>query len=467
MKKTMMLLIVFSITGIYGCKGDGDILATYKNEKITRGDFYTWLESRKIKKESIINSKTRQKDRLEKMALELITVQKAKEEGFDKKPDFQPAKNRISEGILMKTLYNREIRDKAAFKEPAAKVRQILLRVKNFDADPQQKNKRIKLSEEQLAQRYNETIARAKDIIQKLDKGESFEELAKQYSEDSSKKKGGDIGFVVPNMLPQDLSDVVFTLKEGEYTREPVKIPGGVYIVKVEETDEVTEKNIDDIIENKSQASRVKNGMMRSVAREFVDNLMKADDVKLYEEKVLSKNEKDIIFTIGNNNYTVADLNKKLESGTPRSKNGKTNRKIKDTDKLRMAKSFYQLEVLKREALNKGIDKDPEYIEEVQSRIDPMLASEYAKSVLEKDITVSDREMLDEYSKNKDKRYFQMIKKGKERVKKIKPFKEVKEGIERSIVNRKKSEMKKNWESRILAQYEFKINESELEGEKK
>jgi len=466
MKRLMYLAVLISVTVIYGCKSDSDILATYKDSGITRGDFYKWLESKRYTKDSIIKSKAKQKDMLEKMAIELISVEKARQEGFDKKPEFQLVKDRISENMMMKKLYDKEIVKKASFKEPAAKVRQILLRVKDTEIDPKQKNKRVKLTGEKLNKIIEETMTKAKEIIGKLDKGESFEELAKQYSEDFTKKNGGDIGFVVSGLLPPDLSDVIFSLKKGEYTKEPVKTPRGVYIIKVEDTEEITEKNIDDIIENKSHASRMKSGMLRSYAKEYVDKLMNDKDVKYFENKILSKNTKDIIFTVGNKNYTVADLDKKLEARRPAGKVHKSKFKIKDSDKERMARNYFQFEVLKRNAVNKGIDKDPVFIKEVETHISPMLAREYFNDILEKDITVTDKELKEEYDKNKDKKYYSMVSKGKQRVKQVRPFKDVKDSIERSLAGRKRSEKKRNLERSLLAEYGLKIDESKLEGEK-
>jgi parvulin-like peptidyl-prolyl isomerase len=63
-----------------------------------------------------------------------------------------------------------------------------------------------------------------------------FAEIAKQYSEDIiSKSRKGDLGIVVKGDLPLVLEKKVFSMKVGDYTKEPVKTDAGYYFIKLEE----------------------------------------------------------------------------------------------------------------------------------------------------------------------------------------------------------------------------------------
>jgi peptidyl-prolyl cis-trans isomerase C len=74
----------------------------------------------------------------------------------------------------------------------------------------------------------------AKQIRARLDKGEKFEDLAKQYSLDGSKEYGGDLGyFTAPEMVPE-FSKAAFALKPGEVS-QPVKTDFGWHIIKLED----------------------------------------------------------------------------------------------------------------------------------------------------------------------------------------------------------------------------------------
>ncbi len=74
----------------------------------------------------------------------------------------------------------------------------------------------------------------AKQIRARLQKGEKFEDLAKQYSLDGSKEYGGDLGyFTAPEMVPE-FSKAAFALKPGEVS-VPVKTDFGWHIIKLED----------------------------------------------------------------------------------------------------------------------------------------------------------------------------------------------------------------------------------------
>ncbi len=77
--------------------------------------------------------------------------------------------------------------------------------------------------------------AKAKDLITQLDKGASFEKLAKDNSKDGSSAEGGDLGWFNPNQMVKPFSDAVQQLEIGKYTATPVKSEFGWHVIKLEE----------------------------------------------------------------------------------------------------------------------------------------------------------------------------------------------------------------------------------------
>lgn len=78
---------------------------------------------------------------------------------------------------------------------------------------------------------------RAKEILERVKKGENFEDLAKQYSEDvASRDKGGDLGFIGEDapLLP-DFKKAALALEPGKVTQDLVKTDFGYHIIKVDE----------------------------------------------------------------------------------------------------------------------------------------------------------------------------------------------------------------------------------------
>ena len=74
----------------------------------------------------------------------------------------------------------------------------------------------------------------AKDIVDRLAKGEAFEELAAQYSLDGSKEQGGDLGYFTAGEMVKPFSDAAFALEVGEVS-QPVQSEFGWHVIKLEE----------------------------------------------------------------------------------------------------------------------------------------------------------------------------------------------------------------------------------------
>jgi peptidyl-prolyl cis-trans isomerase SurA len=73
---------------------------------------------------------------------------------------------------------------------------------------------------------------RLDDLKERLDNGGNFEELARQYSEDGTASKGGDLGWVNPGDTVPEFEKAMNALKPGEIS-EPVHSPFGWHIIQV------------------------------------------------------------------------------------------------------------------------------------------------------------------------------------------------------------------------------------------
>jgi peptidyl-prolyl cis-trans isomerase SurA len=78
-----------------------------------------------------------------------------------------------------------------------------------------------------------EAEARANDIYSRLQKGESFADLATQYSKGSTANKGGSIGVYLLSKLNADTVKVIAGLKEGEVSK-PQKIKEGIILYRID-----------------------------------------------------------------------------------------------------------------------------------------------------------------------------------------------------------------------------------------
>lgn len=105
------------------------------------------------------------------------------------------------------------------------------------------------ISEERLKEEYNARIGDMKiteikashillkdkktadDVIKKLNKGGNFAGLAKKHSTGPSGPKGGELGWFRAQQMVPEFSEALLTLKNGDYTKQPVKTQFGWHII--------------------------------------------------------------------------------------------------------------------------------------------------------------------------------------------------------------------------------------------
>ncbi|MCI5840205.1 MAG: peptidylprolyl isomerase [Peptoniphilaceae bacterium] len=117
-----------------------------------------------------------------------------------------------------------------------------------------EKEKYLKENKDQLVQVKASHILvddeeTAKEVKQKLDNGEDWNELAKEYSTDkANSSNGGELGYFKKDQMVKEFTDEAFKLKKGEIS-DPVKSQYGWHIIKVEDIKNSV-KDLDDEITN-------------------------------------------------------------------------------------------------------------------------------------------------------------------------------------------------------------------------
>jgi len=150
-------------------------------------------------------------------------------------------RKKISKVFAINLFVNTQIIDKITVTEEDAKS-YYETHLDIFKKPAQVKASLILIKLDLYADKEKKEAAEKKIIIiqEKLAAGEDFAEVAKQYSEDPSSVKGGDLGYFSRGQTMKSVEDIAFALKPNDVS-DAVQTPIGVQIIKV--FDKKPEKN--------------------------------------------------------------------------------------------------------------------------------------------------------------------------------------------------------------------------------
>lgn len=99
----------------------------------------------------------------------------------------------------------------------------------------------------------------ATKLIEQLDKGGNFANLARQHSLDNNTKaEGGDLQWATPSGMPPSFAVAVRELKKGEYSKSPLRTDLGWHVIRVTDSREATAPPFEEVREQLVQAVQQK-----------------------------------------------------------------------------------------------------------------------------------------------------------------------------------------------------------------
>lgn len=103
---------------------------------------------------------------------------------------------------------------------------------------------------------WQQTLEQVQGLRQRLSAGaDSFAELAREYSEDASAAKGGDMGYIHAGMLGQTTQEALAELEPGQVS-EPVVLLEGVALLRLEERRAARQREYADVSERAAELYR-------------------------------------------------------------------------------------------------------------------------------------------------------------------------------------------------------------------
>ena len=146
-------------------------------------------------------------------------------------------------------------------------------------------------------------FAKINDIYGQLEKGASFSELAKKYSDCPSKRDGGDLGVISPFSTVYPFENAVYATKVGSYSK-PFRTRFGYHIVKVsDKKPHVSDVRYSQIVLSDSVAK--KDGFAEKLCEQLNAGKVKfADMVKKYSIDTASAKKKGDAGYLSDQPYT-------------------------------------------------------------------------------------------------------------------------------------------------------------------
>jgi len=163
----------------------------------------------------------------EELARREAVAQAARKKGLDKKPEVAARMELARQEVLIRAY----IQDYMAANPITDEVlKEEYTRVTNTMNAKEYKTRHILVDNE----------AEAKGIIEKLGKGEKFEDLAKASKDPGSKDTGGDLGWSQPGAFVPEFAGALTALEKGKYSTTPVKSEFGYHVILLEDSRNAT-----------------------------------------------------------------------------------------------------------------------------------------------------------------------------------------------------------------------------------
>lgn len=203
----------------------------------------------------------------------------AKEAGLNEDPNFKATMAFNRSRQLHNTYFRKQVLE--AISDEELKERYDA-EISNFPIGKEVKARHILVEDEDAA----------KALITDLDGGADFAELAKEKSTGPSGPSGGDLGFFGRGQMVPEFDKAVFELKDGEYTKAPVKTQFGYHVILREEERDTQPPSFDQVKDQIRQVvSRDKYFKASQSAREKFAVEVLDDDLKTKIEELRSAAE--------------------------------------------------------------------------------------------------------------------------------------------------------------------------------
>jgi parvulin-like peptidyl-prolyl isomerase len=146
------------------------------------------------------------------------------------------------------------------------------------------------------------TQEEAEEIMDLLEAGESFSELAQERSQDGSSVQGGDLGYFSEGMMVQPFNDLVFSMDVGD-APQIVETDFGFHIVEVTGVKDAQVKTLEEASEEITEI--LKQEKQESELMKYIKELWDSADIEIYEDKIVEDESPEAEFDMDSLNQQI------------------------------------------------------------------------------------------------------------------------------------------------------------------
>ena len=213
---------------------DKDTLLSINGQPISKTMYAVYFQDRTRNSPEAKNSPELQMNLLNELANVILVAQDAEKKGIDKRPEIAASLELMRANLLAQTA----IQEFAANNSPSEEE------IKTFYAAEYAQKTGVEYKARHILVKEEDE---AKSLIEQLDGGADFAELAKTHSTGPTGKNGGDLGWFDADQMVKPFSEAVAALEKGSYSKQPVQTQFGWHVILLEDTKESEPPSLDGV----------------------------------------------------------------------------------------------------------------------------------------------------------------------------------------------------------------------------
>jgi peptidyl-prolyl cis-trans isomerase C len=241
-------------------KMDKETLLSINGQPISKTVYAVYFQDRTRNAPEAKNSPEVQMNVLNELANVIIAAQDAEKKGIDKRPEVSATLELMRANLLAQTV----------IKEHADSISPSEEEIKTFYAAEYAQKTELEYKARHILVEKEEE---AKSLIEKLDGGADFAELAKAHSTGPTGSNGGDLGWFDANQMVKPFSDAVTALEKGSYSKQPVQTQFGWHVILLEDSKKVEPPSLD------AARPEIISNMQKKALTDYMQGMRAASDI--------------------------------------------------------------------------------------------------------------------------------------------------------------------------------------------